>query len=404
MDEDSVFDGERAAYLTWDGIRSRMADSTRSEEGKIAGLWAIDELRAILGQSWPGLCNANYLQVAFMNSDAYRQLLELALRLHLLRNLSGMARVRRELVSNVQPERRLHTQLQLNVASLAVQCGIDVELEKSMASNHAPTDLVLSSESKKIGIEVFVVHMDMDMRQGIIYNNRIDYELNRIRARCSVEITGNLDFILNEIDTRVWLEQIEQLALKVKYDGYIRSIIQPSSSIKISTLKNSINDEISFTGPWILGKTNFRLYERLTKKAEQAVKAGAVWIRVDVMDGLWQFTPWAAQSIQDQSQMLANELIAILSAIVGLHGAVLSSGSGMCSSPIKNEFTQLAGNGFALAVNLPPSRARETIIVPMHSDYEKEAALWTEMYKGEPEWLDWALNKVGLPSSSAVFA
>jgi hypothetical protein len=56
-----------------------------------------------------------------------------------------------------------------------------------------------------------------------------------------------------------------------------------------------------------------------------------------------------------------------------------------------------------MSVNLPLSRARETIIIPLHPECEEETALWVEMYKAEPIWLDWAPKTVGLPPSAIVF-
>lgn len=404
MNEDPTFNAEQTAYFSWDGVRGRMADSNWSEGGRNAGVWAIDQLRTILGQEWSGLRDSNYLQFAFMHAGAFGELLDIALRLHLLNDVSGMARIRRDFVRDVKPERRLHTQLLLNVASLAVQCGQNVALEKILPLKLAPTDVVLTNEVGIMGIEVFAVHMDARMQMGMIYSDRIDNELDHIRSKYGVEITGNLDSILTDLETQEWLELIEKFALRVNEDGKTRTIKYPSSSVTILLLKNSSDNEISFTGPLILGKTNFRLYEKLIEKAQQAVKAGATWIRVDVIDGLWQFTPWATWPIREKGEEMTKEITNILAKIVGLHGVVLSSGSTMCSATIDNKFVPLSGGGIAMATNLPLSRARETIIIPLHSGYENETALWSEMYSGESGWLDWALQKVGLPPSVVVLA
>lgn len=403
MNGDSDFASEKAAYQSWDGIRARMADSSRSEGGRAAGVWAIDQLRAILGEHWSGLENSEYLQIAFMNSDAFGQLLDFALRLRLLSDKSGMAKIRRELSRNVKPERRLHTQLLLNVASLAVQCGQEVAMEKTMPSKTAPTDLVITNKYGTFGIEVFAVGLDISMRTGMFYSERIEEELDQIRLMHDVEIIGSLNTILTESATQEWLALIGESALRVSEDGEARTLKHSVSSVTILPRKNTGGIEISFTGPLILGKTNARLYGKLVEKAQQAVNAGATWIRVDVLDGLWQFTPWATQPIYYKGEAMAAKVSKALSKIVGLHGAVLSSGSVMSYSPIDDEFVQLSGGGFAMSLNLPLSRARETIIIPLQPKCEKETALWVEMYKCEPIWLDRALKTVGLPPSSIVF-
>lgn len=404
MNDEPIFNAEQAAYLSWDGIRQRITESGRSEHWICAGLWAIDQHRAFLGDHWSGLSDSTYLQLAFMHADAFRQLLETALRLHLLKEVSGMAQVRRDLQKNVQSGRRLHTHLLLEVASLADQCCHAVALEKTLPSKTAPTDVVLTHEQNVMGIEVFALLLDEGMQTGMAYSNEIDKQLDFIRSKFNVEISGSLDFRLADSETQEWLSHIRDIALQVSRDGKTRMIKDLNCSITISSKWNSHNVEISFKGPLLLGKSNSRLYSKLFEKGQQAVEAGATWIRVDVLDGLWQFTPWALKPIADKGKELASDVKKVLTGIVGLHGAVISSGSAMSRAFRDERIVHLSGGGLAMAKNLGFGRTRETIIVPVHSGFEKEYELWTAMYSGEPEWLDWALQNVGLQSSSVLLA
>ena len=130
---------EFAAYVSWDGLRSRMSESVRSAEGQAAGIWAIDVLRDRLGHDWvervavaEGRAPSDLL-LSMVHAVAFGELLDLALRLHLLRNVEGMAVVRRDLKNDLREQRRLHTRVVLNVAALALQRGHDVAMEKRVA-------------------------------------------------------------------------------------------------------------------------------------------------------------------------------------------------------------------------------------------------------------------------------
>jgi hypothetical protein len=50
--------------------------------------------------------------------------------------------------------------------------------------------------------------------------------------------------------------------------------------------------------------------------------------------------------------------------------------------------------------------ARETLIVPLHTDAEtrRYARVWRNLYCSEPDWLDHALKKFALPNVAEIFA
>lgn len=130
---------EFAAYVSWDGLSARMSESARSDEGRAAGIWAIDVLRDQLGHHWmeraalaEGRAPSDLL-LSMVHAVAFGELLDLALRLHLLRNVEGMGVVRRDLKNDLREQRRLHTRVLLNVAALALQHGHGVAMEKRVA-------------------------------------------------------------------------------------------------------------------------------------------------------------------------------------------------------------------------------------------------------------------------------
>jgi hypothetical protein len=56
--DDPAPDPRDALDMSWGGQRRRMLDSTLSEAGREAGVWAIDRLSEYLGADWPAEATA----------------------------------------------------------------------------------------------------------------------------------------------------------------------------------------------------------------------------------------------------------------------------------------------------------------------------------------------------------
>lgn len=401
---------EFAAYASWDGLRARMSESVRSDEGRAAGVWAIDVLRDQLGSQWMervALAEGrapNDLLLSVMHAVAFGELLGLALRLHLLRDVEGMGVVRRDLKRDLREQRRLHTRVILDIAALALQNGHGVAMEKRLAVDLAPTDVVITTPSGDVISEAFAVLTDDVMRQGMDYTEALAREVRRICWGNAVELDGQLQAVLTDEATSDWLARVEEVALLVKSDGKARVVDHPIGPVTVLSLAEAAQCATSFTGPLMTGKGNDRLGVILRKKAEQAAMAGATWIRADVLDGLWQFTQWAGWTLSTKSEALAAEVRQALDGIEGVRGAVLSCGPAMAQGDFVGESTRVADGGFALRRVFPPFRVRETVVIPLGPEHASEAMTWVELYDGEPGWLDWALGAVGLPSASDVLS
>ena len=51
----------------------------------------------------------------------------------------------------------------------------------------------------------------------------------------------------------------------------------------------------------------------------------------------------------------------------------------------------------------PNTRVRETMIIPVTQLGHDQANIWLAMYDTEPQWLDWALTRAGLPTRDQIF-
>jgi hypothetical protein len=385
-----------------------MVDSNRSDEGKEAGVWAIDELASQLGSDWmervaqhEGSAPPELLLSPF-HAVAFGEVLDFALRLRLLRDVEGMAVVRGDLKTDLRQQRRLHSRVVLDVAALALQRGHGVALEKRLASGLAPTDVIVTTPAGVLVSEVFAILTDQVMQEGMDYTDSLTREVRRICRANGVELDGRLQVVLTAEQTSIWLTQVEQTARLVKADGQLRVVDHEVGRVTVMSRIEAAQHKSSFAGPVVTGRGNDRLGAILRKKAEQAVAAGATWIRADVLDGLWQFTQWAGWSLHNKGEAIAREVRQALSPVEGIDGAVLSCGPAMAQGDFAGESTRLSEGGFAVRRTFPPCRVRETVVVLLRGEQESAADLWVALYDGEPDWLDWALKTVGLPPASAV--
>ena len=146
-----------------------------------------------------------------------------------------------------------------------------------------------------------------------------------------------------------------------------------------------------------------RVESRLTQKATQAARAGGGWLRVDLMDGTWQFTPWARASLRAKVDQISALLQPLLSQINGIAGLVLSSGACVAQGQFYGESARTEDRCYGFVRPLPGARVRETVIVPVTAQGRGEADAWAELYNTEDSWLDWALDQVGLPACQQIF-
>jgi hypothetical protein len=135
--------------LSWEILHGMMdSPNGRSDEWRHAGHWALDALEAELGTGWPEAVRAKnptggapHLAMAAGHAVAYAEILELALRLRLLSNVNGHAKLWRTLRKDPRPEQLLHCGLQLEVAGLALRSGTIPELEPRQSKTNQPMSL-----------------------------------------------------------------------------------------------------------------------------------------------------------------------------------------------------------------------------------------------------------------------
>jgi hypothetical protein len=113
----------------WAQLRKMMDSDGRPRAWRTVGLWALDVLADEMGVDWPMRYMAKQgrlpdeLSLATYLPAAFAGLLELVLRLRVLKAVAGIAPVRKGLAADLREERMQHSAIQLEVASLGLRPG-----------------------------------------------------------------------------------------------------------------------------------------------------------------------------------------------------------------------------------------------------------------------------------------
>ena len=396
---------ERDAYLSWAAFRKRMGDSSLPDESRVAALWAIDVLAPVLEDAWlrgtdEEASTPSEILFAESHSVAFGELLELGLRMHLLAGVGGIGTIRRELKTDRRIDRRVHARAVLGAAGLALRKGWSISLEEG----EPPSDVAITfSPDNRIVAEVFVSLTDELMRSGMERTDDLQRRIHDLTWPFGVDLTGRFEGGTPEEEAD-WFAALEGAAANARDENTTVVVDLPAGRVEVFPVWQRIERGADgFTGPQMEGKDGRRLESRVRQKALQAARSGAGWLRVDVMDGLWQFTDFAIASLKGKGEYLTAWMHPVLADIPGLDGAVFSSGPATAQGAFYGESARLTGGGFALRRPLEPGRVRETVIVPITPIGQIGAYSWLELYDEEDTWLEWALTQVELPPAAHVF-
>lgn len=392
--------------LSWEILHAMMdAPNGRSEAWRQAGHWALDVLEAELGTGWPEIVRAKnptggapLLARAAGYAVAYAEILELALRLRLLRKVNGRAKLWRTLRKDPRPEQLLHCGLQLEVASLALRSAAIPELEPPPREDK-PADVAVTIGGRRILIETRGLLTSAEWRRQNDWTDRTFEQIRHIEFSHAVRCEGEITVLLDEQQTERLLTSIETHA------RLLAARIEPPpiriAGVAVNVVPQSQQPAKSLKGPRTGGDSWARLEAGIRDKVEVAMESGANWLRLDDRDGLWQFTGWSTKSLPDKLLMLDGPVRPMLGK---LDGIVLSCGALLAQGTFADEDVQLAPDLVALRRRLPFMRVRETLILANHADALPALEAFDAYYADEPLWLDWALDRVSLPTTAAILA
>jgi hypothetical protein len=370
-----------------------------------ATTWALDELEHRMGANWlerywetaghvPSEVNLGSAHVSALGN-----LLDFALRLSVLDELPGIGKVQRAMRSDLKDDTRRHCALQLEVGALALRAGCTVAFEAKSTPSTAPSDVVLIRDGQQLRLETFAIIRDQQSQMAAGYWERLLHEIRLIEWRNDTPVAGDIGERLDEEATRELLRLIDQAAQQTSATGQEHRVSWRSAELRLLPagsgnyqLQTGVESSVSWP----------RIASKLQQKARQAQKAGGGWLRADIMDGTWQFTPWARARLSGKIAELARLVRPLLSQITGTDGAILSSGAGVAQGQFYGESARASGNCYGLRTVLPALRVRETMVVPVSAAGSDQARFWLDLYNSEESWMDWSLQRCRLPALSEI--
>jgi hypothetical protein len=393
-----------APWESWD----LLTEATAREQGaarSLAAGRAIGIVRSVLGEDWLNVDPAQIPQeiaFAFSHTLAFVQLLELALRLHEFRDAPGAAVLRRNLRADRRPDSWRHVELQLELAALTAAAGASVEFERGPKDGW-PADVVATFDRDRVPFEVFSVFTSQRWRGADRASDEIVNRILTPQIRHDLSIVADFHGrVLAPDELEDWLQRVEAAAEDVANGGEPRTVTAGVVTANIAPVDKGPPSR--FSGPPIVFNGWERMLSKLEQKSRQvSVSADGVWLRVDVLDGMWQFTEWARHDLAQKLVVMEQYLGQAFEAAPSLAGFIVSTGAAMAQGTFTDEALQSARGSVALRRTLSPLRVRETLIVPMSDRAISLVDCLAKTYADEPVSLDRSLQLAGLGTVNEIF-
>ncbi len=292
-----------------------------------------------------------------------------------------------------------HIQLQLEVARLARANGWTASFEPSIPGSRSSGDVLMGTGGgEQVVVETTTLGQTDRFREADAFDDLISDGILAIERQFGVNTVVEVSERLDAEGTARWLSAIAESAAKVWATGGGIQLDGPGGTVRLQVEEVPVGTA-SFTGLVREEGLGHRLSRLVAKKAGQSAGPDPAWLRVDGLDGLFAFSPWAQMAPAERVRTLAAELRQALKDHEHVHGIVYSSGmanvaTGDASSV--DAFVQADG-GFLVRRALAPYLARETIVLAAQPQALEVARRWAEAYADEPAWLDTDLADLGLP-------
>jgi hypothetical protein len=392
--------GEDVPPLSWDVLHSMMASSNGwSEAWRQTGDWALDVLEGQLGPDWPELVRnknptggAPMLAWAAGHVSAYVSLVELALRLDLLKGCPGFAKARTAIRSDPRPGQLVASEMQLEVAGLALRIGCNPTLEPSHEGCR-PADIAFETKTGEYIVEARAVLTSAAWEGGSEWTDALFEDIRQVESRYAVRCEGEVSRVLNDDARKLLLEAIETRAQLVAAGLEAPRIVDVGASLQI--YQRDRRPAGGLRGPELHGDSWSRIAGRIREKVDTATESGANWLRLDARNGLWQFSDWATRPLMAKAELLET---VVRDALGTFHGIIASCGSVLRQGDFSDESVTAWPGVVAVRRTLPFVRVRETVVVAASPAMIDESEFWREIYANEATWLDWALAKRNLPT------
>ena len=402
-----VLQGKRA--MSWSDWAMPIHESQcLTPQGLSVALWAVETLQQTLGNNFLqramdapashpiylfGLWPANDVPWVYVN------LFQLAAQIRLL-NVQGdrLKHVLHAMRRNLDPINWAHSLLQLEVASLGLRAGWQIQFEPELGTGKS-ADVYLSKECIGLLVETVSMRQSDRERKAFEFFRRFSSQVQNLAWQHPVKIEGSLGEPLAGEAEAQWFQEIEAAVRTTSFNGIAQEIRGPAEGRLIISKETTTTGMVNLEGAPVIEDTLGRLVARLRDKNRQAAGGGPVWVRLEEYAGLWQFTPLQRMTLQEKLDALTLVLQQELTSFSNLAGVILSPavlwGGNVPQEAQRMRFENSGGIG--LSCPIPGHRVRESIIVTQTGAANMESKIFADLYTHESTWLDWALEQLHHP-------
>jgi hypothetical protein len=393
---------EHPTWELWSAPIERSTCLTR--QGQRTARWAADEMARFFGLDWlkrSFLEGSPVIELPWWPSNdvpaTLLRIIRLGASLALLKATAGGRFFRQRCQESVDFWN--HALMQLEVGGLALRSGWDVELEPELLSKKRG-DLLLRRADVAMLVETTRVRFSDEFVSTERFNDLAFSHLRAIEMQRGVEISGSLGDVVEVVELRSWLDEVDEIAASVERVGISIELTPPGGGrMLISAPKGTDKGQRTISGATTEPRDEWlRVNRAIANKVSQATDPRyPLWIRLDTGANLWHFTTASTLPRFEMHAALATNIAAILDREPGLSGVVVSGALEYRSGNHQpGEWTFLDGRGCGLVVANPNGFWREAVFVAK-DDALDQLAEWRTWYLDEPTWLDWALSHQGHP-------
>jgi hypothetical protein len=306
-----------------------------------------------------------------------------------------------------------HLDLILEVAGLAIRDAWEPSTCPILPSGRKP-DLRLTRPGIDFTVEVTTRGLDRATIEADAFQHEFFWESFIFQDQYGVElVTEQFVPVLDPQDVVELFKRIATVSEAVRSTGTPERVTVPGLTVDVyragdrpyGTIGQAPRPQVD---PWA------RLVERAVKKALQTEGAGPTWIRVDESAGLYMLSRLGPSPLHEQLGYLINCLQPALRPFPHVRGIVVSFGAepGQTLREVTvqaNDITNAWAGPAALDRPLPGPRRRRTFVVPIEGGQrlllpDQIDLLPATWYARESGWLDWGLQRLGMPLSGSFLS
>ncbi|MER7209967.1 hypothetical protein ABT340_23160 [Streptosporangium sp. NPDC000239] len=395
----------------WDLLKRFIDNPGFSDAGKLALEHVLHLLEDILGTSWVrrqyrkrGRLPAEVVLFA-SHRAALPQFLTLGMRLR----AAAIEPTFRPVLGGLRKEPTSsdwrHALLQLEVARAAKAASWAYSFEPVLSGSDHRADLIISALGQEFFVETTTLFRTQQDLNSEKYEERFLEQIRAVERCFGIYAISELFQHVDETVTADWVEAIEAAAAEVRDARETHTVVSDVGKVKLQ-VNAAPPETVTFRGALRERDIGRRLCHTVRVKALQSLGSVPTWLRVDALDGVFQFTEWARMPGTERVALLHDVLQPVISVAPHLHGVICSSGLAVsigATDRIVEEVTVETSNGAMLRRLLGPHLAREMVIVSLQPEADSMAHAWAAAYANEPSWLDEDLTAVGLPPLEAFW-